>query len=68
MRRLFRVRRDWLGNFPGLPAVFPDMMAPVVQVQVARAFGWLGHLWRRHVAAHLSIASFASFSASRRVA
>ena len=30
MRRLFRAKRD-LGNFPGLPAVFPDMMAPVVR-------------------------------------
>jgi putative SOS response-associated peptidase YedK len=30
MRRLFRVHRDFLGNFPGLPAVFPDTMAPVV--------------------------------------
>ncbi len=32
MRRLFRVHRDLLGNFPGLPAVFPDTMAPVVHV------------------------------------
>jgi putative SOS response-associated peptidase YedK len=31
MRRLFRVKRDFLGNFPGLPAVFPDSMAPVVR-------------------------------------
>jgi putative SOS response-associated peptidase YedK len=31
MRRLFRVRRDLLGNFPGLPAVFPDTFAPVVR-------------------------------------
>jgi hypothetical protein len=31
MRRLFRVKRDFLGNFPGLPAVFPDTMAPVVR-------------------------------------
>jgi len=30
MRRLFRVNRDLLGNFPGLPAVFPDTLAPVV--------------------------------------
>jgi putative SOS response-associated peptidase YedK len=30
MRRLFRVQRDFLGNFPGLPAVYPDTMAPVV--------------------------------------
>jgi putative SOS response-associated peptidase YedK len=30
MRRLFRVNRDLLGNFPGLPAVFPDTMAPLV--------------------------------------
>jgi putative SOS response-associated peptidase YedK len=30
IRRLFRVHRDFLGNFPGLPAVFPDTMAPVV--------------------------------------
>jgi hypothetical protein len=29
MRRLFRVHRDLLGNFPGLPAVFPDSMAPM---------------------------------------
>ena len=31
MRRLFRVTRDSTGNLPGLPAVFPDMMAPVVR-------------------------------------
>jgi putative SOS response-associated peptidase YedK len=30
MRRLFRIKRDSLGNFPGLPAVFPDALAPVV--------------------------------------
>ena len=30
MRRLFRAKRDRTGNFPGLPAVFPDTMAPVV--------------------------------------
>jgi putative SOS response-associated peptidase YedK len=30
MRRLFRVHRDLLGNFPGLPGGFPDTMAPVV--------------------------------------
>lgn len=30
MRRLFRVKRDLLGNFPSLPGVFPDSMAPVV--------------------------------------
>jgi hypothetical protein len=28
MRRLFRVKRDLTGNLPGLPAVFPDTMAP----------------------------------------
>jgi hypothetical protein len=32
------------------------------------AFGGLGHLLRRHVAACLSITSFATLSASRRVA
>ena len=31
MRRLFRVHRDLLGKFPGLPAVYPDTMAPVVR-------------------------------------
>jgi putative SOS response-associated peptidase YedK len=31
MRRLFRVKRDFLGNLPGLAAVFPDSMAPVVR-------------------------------------
>jgi hypothetical protein len=31
MRRLFRATRDSTGNLPGLPAVFPDMMAPVVR-------------------------------------
>jgi hypothetical protein len=30
-RRLFRMSRDLTGNLPGLPAVFPDMMAPVVR-------------------------------------
>jgi putative SOS response-associated peptidase YedK len=28
MRRLFRARRDLLGNFPGLPGVFHNSMAP----------------------------------------
>ncbi|TPV98179.1 MAG: hypothetical protein USCAAHI_02415 [Beijerinckiaceae bacterium] len=32
MRRLFRVKRDLTGNLPGLPAVHPDTMAPVVRV------------------------------------
>jgi hypothetical protein len=32
MRRLFLVKRDLAGNVPGLPAVFPDTMAPVVRV------------------------------------
>jgi hypothetical protein len=27
---IFRAKRDLTGNFPGLPAVFPDTMAPVV--------------------------------------
>jgi putative SOS response-associated peptidase YedK len=31
MRRIFRVKRDLTGNFPGLPAAFPDMMAPIVR-------------------------------------
>jgi hypothetical protein len=31
MWRLFRVKRDLIGNLPSLPAVFPDMMAPVVR-------------------------------------
>jgi hypothetical protein len=31
MRRLFRVKRDLAGNLPGLPAVYPDTMAPVVR-------------------------------------
>jgi putative SOS response-associated peptidase YedK len=31
MRRLFRAKRDLTGNFPGLPDVFPDVMAPLVQ-------------------------------------
>jgi putative SOS response-associated peptidase YedK len=30
MRRLFRAKRDLTGNFPGLPDVFPDIMAPVI--------------------------------------
>jgi hypothetical protein len=29
---LFRVKRELTGNLPGLSAVFPDMMAPVVRV------------------------------------
>jgi putative SOS response-associated peptidase YedK len=28
--RAFRVMRDWTGNLPALPAVYPDSMAPVV--------------------------------------
>lgn len=31
IRRLFQASRDQTGNFPGLPAVFPDTMAPVVR-------------------------------------
>ena len=31
MHRLFRVKRDLTGNFPSLPGVFPDTMAPVVR-------------------------------------
>jgi putative SOS response-associated peptidase YedK len=30
MRRLFRFGRDLTGNLPPLPAVYPDMMAPIV--------------------------------------
>jgi putative SOS response-associated peptidase YedK len=30
MRRVFLVNRDLLGNFPGLPAVLPGILAPVV--------------------------------------
>jgi len=37
IRRLFRVRRDLTGNLPPLPAIFPDMMAPIVR------FGDDGH-------------------------
>jgi hypothetical protein len=37
-------------------------------VQVARAFGGLGHLMLRHFATYLSSISFASLLASRRVA
>jgi hypothetical protein len=29
MRRLFRVNRDLTGYLPGLPAIYPDTMAPV---------------------------------------
>ena len=32
MRRLFRVAQDSAGNLPGLPAVYRDMMAPVVRI------------------------------------
>jgi putative SOS response-associated peptidase YedK len=31
IRRLFRVKRDLTGNRPGLPAIYPDTMAPVVR-------------------------------------
>jgi hypothetical protein len=31
MRRFFRVKRDLTGNLPVPPAVYPDMMAPVVR-------------------------------------
>jgi putative SOS response-associated peptidase YedK len=31
MRRLFRIARDLTGNLPPLPAVYPDMTAPVVR-------------------------------------
>jgi putative SOS response-associated peptidase YedK len=31
IRRLFRVGRDFTGNLPPLPAIFPDMMAPTVR-------------------------------------
>jgi putative SOS response-associated peptidase YedK len=30
MRRLFQIARDLTGNLPPLPAVYPDMMAPIV--------------------------------------
>lgn len=30
-RRLFRVKRDFAGNLPSLPAVYPDTVAPVVR-------------------------------------
>jgi putative SOS response-associated peptidase YedK len=26
-----RIKRDLMGNFPGLPAIYPDTMAPVVR-------------------------------------
>ncbi len=32
IRRLFRIARDLTGNLPGLPAVYPDTMAPVARV------------------------------------
>jgi putative SOS response-associated peptidase YedK len=32
MRRLFRVKRDLTGNLPGLSAVYPGTMAPVVRI------------------------------------
>ena len=32
MRRLFQVADDLTGNLPPMPAVFPDMLAPVVRV------------------------------------
>ena len=32
MRRLFEVADDLTGNLPPMPAVFPDMLAPVVRV------------------------------------
>jgi hypothetical protein len=31
IRRLFRVGRDFTGNLPALPTIFPDMMAPTVR-------------------------------------
>jgi putative SOS response-associated peptidase YedK len=31
MRQLFAARQDDLGNLPALPAIFPDMLAPVVR-------------------------------------
>ncbi len=31
IRQLFRFRRDLAGNLPLMPAIFPDMMAPVVR-------------------------------------
>jgi len=31
IRELFRISRDFAGNLPALPAVFPDSMAPVVR-------------------------------------
>jgi SOS response associated peptidase (SRAP) len=31
MRRIFGVKRDLTGNLPVLPAVYPDMMAPIVR-------------------------------------
>ncbi len=31
IRRLFRVQRDYTGNMPPLPGIFPDQLAPVVR-------------------------------------
>jgi putative SOS response-associated peptidase YedK len=33
IRRLFRVARDFAGNLPPLPAIFPDAMAPVIRFE-----------------------------------
>jgi len=32
IRQLFRVTRDFAGNLPSLPAVYPDTMAPVIRL------------------------------------
>ena len=31
MRRLYKIAHDRLGNFGGLPGVFPDGLAPIVR-------------------------------------
>jgi putative SOS response-associated peptidase YedK len=32
IRDWFRVTRDWIGNLPPLPGVFPDYAAPIVRM------------------------------------
>lgn len=32
IRQFFRVGRDLTGNLPSLPAIFPDMLAPIARV------------------------------------
>ena len=42
LRQLFRGKRDFAGNLPSLPAVYPDTMAPVIRRGISTLQGLSG--------------------------